>query len=358
MRIDRSTLSNIPDSLTLKENTGTTPAPGSVVEEKAKEVVQIQRPLPKTDSVEMKTNSNSLYNFENAPKLDPGQTNLANAGAVPATLLPGIPFREKVELPKTLPNGTSVDGGVGSGDLGLGKTRPGPNHMGIDLKAGGTEIRNQLNDALKLKEGGGSTSSAPPSGTVDYTTLGTPPRTEEKYEGGFDRPGMSLVSVDRNPFKTLLELPEIVEKVTGRAADFLDGLKAIVNPQEQEKKKLVEKEGDGIQEYVNPDAPEGTQPPVVTDETLEKVLLRKSVNTQPGVEEYLQDEIDGKVLSNTDPRRALISNPLPEDSSQTSLASPEAVQVRITAKGPDTVNPDPVLGGEGEPIVFDPNRPK
>ncbi len=144
----------------------------STIQETAKEPAQLEKsPLPKTDSVEMKPTS--LYNFDNAPKLDPSQS--LNAKEVPATLIPGVPFREKAELAKTLPGGAAIDGGVASGDLGLGKTRPGPNHMGIDLR--GNDIRNQLNDALNLHQG--ST-----SGGTQITGLG-------RFDLGKD---MSLVS--------------------------------------------------------------------------------------------------------------------------------------------------------------------
>ena len=90
---------NIPDSVT--EKTDSTPkAPGKVVEETAKEPVQLQRsPLPKTDTVEIKEGSSYLDKIATAPKLDPSQTNLAKANEVPAALIPGVPFREKVELP-------------------------------------------------------------------------------------------------------------------------------------------------------------------------------------------------------------------------------------------------------------------
>ncbi|MCI0413058.1 hypothetical protein L0222_09685 [bacterium] len=354
MKINRPTIWTLPEPV--QEKPPSTPAPGKAVEEKTTAPVELQRnPSPKTDSVEMKPNSNVILdNLASTPKLDPTQS--INPNQVPAALIPGVPFREKAELPKTLPNGTSVDSGVGSGDLGFGKTRPGPNHTGIDMK--GNDIRNQLNDALNLKEGAGAQPSTPPSsGTVNYTGLGGARPEAPKYDAGFNRPGMGLASfdADRNPFKTLTKLPEIVEKVTGRAADFLDGIKAIVNPQEQEKKKLNEKEGDGIQEYVNPDSPEGTQP-VITEETLEKIQLRRDSTTQPGVQEDL-GPIDGSKLSEADPRRKLISNPNPED--QSSITPGGDGHVVLDAKGPDTVNPnDPELGGGGEPIVIDPNRPR
>ena len=352
MRIDPK-LMNIPETVT--EKTDSTPTPGTVVEEKPQEPAQlIRNPSPKTDSVELKTNS--FFNFENVAKLDSSKTNLAG-DQVPATMIPGVPFREKVELPKNLPNGTSVNSGVASGDLGLGKTNTGPNHMGIDMK--GNEIKNQLNDALNLKTGAGAQSSTPPaSGTVNYNGIGSPRAEAPKYDQGLSRPGMGKFSfdADKNPFKTLTKLPEIVEKVTGRAADFLDGIKAIVNPNAQEKKYLKEKEGDGIQGYTNPDAPEGTQPPVVTGEMLEKTKLRNDSTTQPGVQEDL-GPIDSSKLSTADPRLALIGNPNPDDQSTVTAAGDP--HVMLGAKGPDTVNPrDPELGGGSTPIVIDPNRPK
>ncbi len=397
MKIDRPTIYTPPEPVQEHESTK---SPGKVVDEKPAESVELQRkPSLKTDSVEIKEGSSVILdNVATKPKIDSSQVNLNKGNEVSAALIPGVPFREKVELPKTLPTGTSVDSGVGSGDLGFGKTRPGPNHMGIDLKAGGTEIRNQLDDALKLREGGGSQSSAPPAGTVNLTGLagkpGTgsggssmigPGKTQNTYDGGFSRPGMGLISADKDgksvgdkvkdvvnaavdyvrdvaigkfgklpgtgEAMTLLDAPSKVKEVTGDATDLLRGADAVINPEKRLDKIL----DDTKDEYVNPDAPEGTQPPVITDESLEKVGVRLGSRTQPGVEEHLQ-EIDGSMVSGTDPRRELISNPNSED--QSSVASTGNVQVILDAKGPDTVNPkDPEFGG-GEPIVFDPKRPK
>ena len=391
MKIDRPTIWTPPEPVQEKTSTR---APGKAVEEKSAEPVELQRnPSPKTDSVEINQNSNVILdNIASRPKLDPSQS--PNAKEVPAALIPGIPFREKVELPKTLPNGTSVDSGVGSGDLGFGKTRPGPNHMGIDLKAGGVDIKNQLDDALKLREGSGTPSSSGPSGgTIDYTGLGSPPKTQPKYDAGFNRPGMSMISAEpttvtttdpRKPLEKLkdqvkelvgeavdefrrkvvdkyvpipgandlIDAPKTVEKVTGDAVDLMRGADAVLNP-EKRLDKILDASND--KKYVNPDAPEGTQPPVITDESLEKVGVRLGSNTQPGVEEHLQ-EIDGSQLSETDPRRQLISNPNPDDQSSITGGTGHVI---LDAKGPDTVNPnDPELGGGGEPIVLDPNRPR
>jgi hypothetical protein len=181
MKINRPTIWTPPEPL--QEKTAGTPAPGKAVEEKNTGPVELQKSsLPKTDSVEIKENSNYILdNIASKPKLDPSQS--PNAKEVSPALIPGVPFREKVELPKTLPNGTPVESGVGSGDLGFGKTNTGPNHMGIDLKAGGVEIRNQLDDALKLREGSGNPASGPSGNTVNhYTGLGSAPKTEPKYD--------------------------------------------------------------------------------------------------------------------------------------------------------------------------------
>src|SRR5262245_10479854 len=108
MRIDGPFLTNI--SETVEEKTdSTTTAPRTAVDSTATTESVIQHSLPKTDSVEVKTNS--FFNFPDSPKLDSSQINIADASAVPAALIPGVPFREKAELPKTLPNGTSVDSG-------------------------------------------------------------------------------------------------------------------------------------------------------------------------------------------------------------------------------------------------------
>jgi hypothetical protein len=373
MKIDRLPLSTIPDTVT--EKTDSTPtSPGTVVGETSQETAQtIRNPSPKTDSVELKTNS--FFNFDNAAKLDSSKTNLAGT-QVPATMLPGVPFREKVELPKNLPNGTSVDSGVASGDLGFGKTHTGPNHMGIDLKAGGTDIRNQLDDALKLKEGAGLQSSTPPAGgTVNYTGLaGKPgsssgdsavagPRNQPTYNAGLNRPGMSLISADGKGNTTKDDLQGVVPE-----AGFLDRLFSSDKKEPSEAQKQIEERmnalknkkpstdgGTPTNQYTSPDAPEGTQPPVVTEETLEKVRLRRDSTTQPGVQEDL-GQIDSSKLSTTDPRLALIGNPNPEDQSTVTAGDPH---VKLGAKGPDTVNPrDPELGGSGGPINIDPNRPK
>jgi len=338
------------------------PSPGKAVPDPAPaELPQVRQ--PKTDSVELKTNS--FYNFDQAAKIDPSKTNVGK-NDVPGAMIPGVPFREKVELPKTLPNGASVNSTVGS-DLGFGKKGTGPNHMGIDMK--GTQIKNQLDDALKLKDDSQSTNhAAPDGGTVNYNSIGgSHARDDKTYHAGLNLPGMEKKSwgeVDKNPFKTLTKLPEIVEKVTGRAADFLDGIKALVNPQEQEKKYLNEKEGDGIQvkgnddkKYINPDAPEGTQAPPVTDELLHSIDLRRNLNKRPSNEDIGQGTIDASKLSETDPRRKLISNPNPE--SESFVGTGESIQVMQSAHGPDTVNPrDPELGGGTSPITIDPNRPK
>jgi hypothetical protein len=306
---------------------------------------------------------------------------LNQTDGVPAALIPGIPFREKAELPKTLPNGTSVDSGVGSGDLGFGKTRPGPNHMGIDLK--GNEIRNQLNDALNLKEGASAQDpQAPSGGTVNHTGLaGKPgtssgnsaiasPRNKPTYEGGLARPGLGLISAEggqttKDDLQGLL--PNIFgggKKETGTKEDIEGKKKAVMDGKTEEqlaKDKKAQQEWEkkfktdgGTKEYTNPDAPSGTTP--VTEEQLEKVAVRFSANTQPGVEEHLQ-EVDASMVSGTDPRRNLISNPNPEDQSTgTSSGDPQKI---LDAKGPDTVNPnDPEVGGGSTPPEFDPNRPK
>ena len=391
MKIDRPIVKNVSESTTA---------------ETTNEAVQPEKsPSPKTDSVEIKTNS--FYNFENQPKLDPSQS--LNTNAVPSTMIPGVPFREKVELPKTLPNGTSVDGGVASGDLGFGKTRPGPNHMGVDMK--GNDIRNQLNDALNLKEGAGVQSSTPPSdGTVNLTglagktgsslgdsSIAAAGKKQNTYDPGFSRPGMGLYSADKEgksvgqkvndaidmvkkeapkvvekAFEfvrdvviekgkgvlgqlpigealTILDMPAKTQEITGDANDHVRGIAGAVYPENR-----LEKMDDQVQEkYVNPDA-EGT--PVVTEETLEKVSLRRDSTTQPGVQDDA-GPIDASKLSETDPRRNLISNPNPED--QSSVSPGGNVNVVLDAKGPDTVNPnDPDLGGGNEPIVIDPNRPR
>jgi hypothetical protein len=336
------------------------PSPGTAVPDPAPaELPEVRH--PKADSVELKTNS--FYNFDQAAKLDPAKTNISGNNEVPAAMIPGVPFREKVELPKTLPNGTSVDKPVGS-DLGFGKKRTGPDHMGIDMK--GTTIKNQLDDALKLREGSQQTNSgAPKDDAVNFNSIGSSHARDDKtYHAGFNLPGNEKKAwgeVDKNPFKTLTKLPEIVEKVTGRAADFLDGIKALVNPNEQEKKYLNEKEGDGIQVkgYTNPDAPEENQPPVVTDELLHSIDVRFDSNKRPSNEDLSLGTIDASKLSTTDPRWKLVSNPNPESDSNTATGTGQSIDVMNNVKGPDSVNPrDPELGGGSTPITLDPNRPK
>jgi len=394
MKIVRPPLSNIPDSITEKTDT-TGKTPGSVVEETAKDPVQIQRPLPKADSVEIK--ANSFYKFDNAPKLDPSQTNIANAN-VPPTVIPGVPFREKVELPKNLPSGQLVNSGLASGDLGLGKTHTGPNHMGIDMK--GNEMRNQLDDALKLKGGSQSSSSAPSGSVVNPMAIGgSAGKTHGTYNAGFNRPGMDLISdKDGKSFgdqvkdavdtvkaavpkiidkaidyvkdvavtkfggipgtgegMTILDAPAKVKEVTGDEKDLVRGISSSIYPESRLDK--IYQQGDD--KYVAPDAPEGTQAPPITDDMLEGAKLRMDANKRPSGEDLSQGEIDGSRLSAADPRRGLISNPLPEDSNQSGMPSIDVAQIRSDAKGPDTVNPnDPDLGSGGAPIVIDPNRPK
>ena len=319
-----------------------------------------RNPSAKTDSVEMKEGSNTILDkIASAPKLDPSQVNLDKGNEVPAALIPGIPFREKAELPKTLPNGTSVDSGVGSGDLGFGKTRPGPNHMGIDLK--GNDIRNQLNDALNLKEGGGVQSSTPPAaGNVNYNDLGDKRPEAPKYEAGFNRPGMGLVSADKNGNTTKDDLQGLVPQA-GIIDRFVNWWNSDKKPEKSEAQKQIEERMEalkkqkeatdgGTKKYTNPDAPGGA--PVVTQETLEKVQLRRDSTTQPGVQEDV-GPIDSSKLSEADPRLKLISNPNPDDQSTGTPAGNPGVILDV--KGPDK---DPELAGEGEPIVFDPNRPK
>src|SRR5688572_5188864 len=123
MKVDRPKIMNTTDSTTQDAT--------------ASEPVQPEKsPAPKTDTVEMKTNS--FYNFDQA-KLDPAKTNVS-PGETPKTFIP--PFREKVEIAKTLPNGQPVDGGLGSDPTG--KTWTGPNRMGVDMN--GINVRNQLDD--------------------------------------------------------------------------------------------------------------------------------------------------------------------------------------------------------------------
>ena len=366
MRIDKPTIMNNSQEEVTEKTDSTATAPGTAVNSQT-EPAQLQKsPLPKTDSVEIKTNS--FYNFD-APKLDSSKTNVAS-NDVPATMLPGVPFREKVELPKTLPNGTSVDSGVASGDLGFGKTNTGPNHMGIDLK--GNEIRNQLNDALKLKEGAGAPSSSPTGATVNYTGLaGTPgtsagdsaiasPRDPATYNAGFNRPGMGLISAEgeKKPDpKNPLGLPDYDQQKKQPDTSPASNLgKAIYdNTVGHLTGKWDDIFGNDPKKYTNPDAPEGTQSPTITQDMLERARLRAEANQRPSGEEG-STPIDGAVLSETDPRRLLISNPNPEDQSSVTPGTGGSI---LDAKGPDTVNPnDPEVGGGGEPITIDPNRPR
>ena len=387
MKVDRPTIWNMNEPLEIVEQSTT---PGiKVVEDKSSQPAELQqKPVPKTDSVETKESTSVILdNIASAPKIDPSEVNLGKGNEVPAALIPGIPFREKAELPKTLPNGNAVDSGVGSGDLGFGKTRPGPNHMGIDLK--GQDIRNQLDDALKLKGGSaGETPSAPSGGTVNLTGLpgkpGTssgdsaiaPGKTGNTYDAGFSHPGMGLISADKDGKSvggkivdkvveyvthvavhyfgkipgtsealTIVEMPAKTEEITGDAKDHLRGVDALVNP-EKRLDKILDSSND---KYVNPDS-DGTQP--VTEDSLEKIAVRLGSKTQPGVEEHLQ-EVDASMVSATDPRRPLISNPNPEEQSTGTPAGNPGVILDV--KGPDK---DPELAGGGEPIVFDPNRPK
>ena len=329
------------------------PSPGTVKSDPAPAELPTVR-HPKTDSVELKTAS--FFNFDQVAKLDPSKMNVGKGNEVPSAIIPGVPFREKVELPKTLPNGTSVDTPVASGDLGLGKKTSGPNHMGIDMK--GTTIKNQLDDALKLREGSQSSTPSAPSGeTVNFNQIGNSHARDEKtYHAGLKLPGMEKKSwgeVDKNPFKTLTKLPEIVEKVTGRAADFLDGIKHLVNP-DKEIKKLDDIDKD---KYINPDAPPGTEAPVVTPETLHHLDAKLGSNKRPSNEDLGQGVIDTSKLSTSDPRRKLISNPNPDGDSGAIAGSGESIQVMNNAHGPDGVNPnDPELGGGSQPI--DPNKIK
>jgi hypothetical protein len=361
MKIERPTIWTPPEPV--QEVDGSTSTPGvKVVDEPAKQPAELLRnPSPKTDSVEIKESANPILdNIASGPKVDPSKTSI-NPNEVPAALIPGVPFREKAELPKTLPNGTSVDSGVGSGDLGFGKTRPGPNHMGIDLK--GNDIRNQLNDALNLKEGAGLQSSTPcASGTVNYNDLGGKRPEAPKYEAGFNRPGMGLVSAEgkKDP-KNPLGLPDFDKQKKEPPAEPGGAAKVGKAIYDAGAKLLGGKTWDETwgtddsKKYTNPDAPEGTQPPVVTEETLEKVQLRRDSTTQPGVQEDVAP-IDSSKLSDVDPRLKLISNPNPEDQSTTMSGDPHVI---LDVKGPDTVNPrDPELGGGNTPIVIDPNRPK
>ena len=361
------------------------PSPGTAVPDPAPaELPEVRH--PKADSVELKTNS--FYNFDQAAKLDPTKTNIGSTNEVPAAMIPGVPFREKVELPKTLPNGTSVDNTVGS-DLGFGKKHTGPNHMGIDMK--GNEIRNQLDDALKLREGGqATTTAAPTGGTVNYNSLGgTHAREDKTYHAGLNnRPGMDKISADKDgkglldkakavadkvldyvkdvaiekfgapgtgEAMTILDAPGKVQEVTGDSKDLVRGISATIYPESRLDK--IYQNGDN--KYVNPDAPEGNQPPVVTGELLHHVDLRFDSNKRPSNEDLSLGTIDASKLSTADPRWKLVSNPNPEADSNTATGTGESIEVMNGANGPDTVNPrDPDLGGGSTPIVFDPNRPK
>lgn len=354
--------------------------PAEPVEEKPSKPAELQqKPLPKTDSVEIKEGSSVILdNIASAPKVDPSQVNLGKGNEMSAALIPGVPFREKVELPKTLPNGTSVDSGVGSSDLGLGKTRPGPNHMGIDLK--GNEIRNQLNDALNLKEGSATAIPVAPSGgTVNLTGLAGKPGTsagdstvagshkpQSTYHAGFERPGMGLISQERQntpasdlqglvPQAGVFNKEKKPDAGTGMTEAERQAKERGPSASEEAAEKWRKKTAPdgGTKEYVDPDAP-GAQSSI-TPEQLQKIGVRLGANTKPGVEEYLQG-IDASKLSESDPRRKLISNPNPEDQTPVTSGDPQVV---LDAKGPDTVNPrDTELGGGNTPIVIDPDRPK
>ncbi|MCI0417254.1 hypothetical protein L0222_31180 [bacterium] len=293
MKIDRLRDGNIPDSITIKDES--TPKPvGKVVEEKAQEPVQLQRPLPKADSVEMKESSVYLDKITAGPKLDPSKTNLAKEltstvkeiptglKEVPAALIPGVPFREKVELSKTLPGGQAVDAGLVS-NLGIGKTWTGPNRMGVDLGVGGVDVKSQLDDALKLRQGFQSPST--PTGSETYQ-----PVAGKADIGPFDRPGMEKISALKDggvgdllnsviekgkaildkvvdyakdisvekfgkipgtgEAMDLLDAPGKVKEVTGDTNDLPRGISAVLYPESRLDK--IEDAADEENKYVNP----------------------------------------------------------------------------------------------------------
>ncbi|MCI0606388.1 hypothetical protein L0156_25675 [bacterium] len=405
MKIDSLRNGIIQDEPT--EKTESTPKPGKVVDETPKEPVQLQRPLPKADSVEIKENSTYLDIITAAPKLDPSQINLAATQPTALKnpplikedpkggLIPGVPFREKVELPKTLPDGESVDTGLGS-DLGMGRTRTGPNRMGVDMGVSGIEVRNQLDDALKLRQG--SQSSSNPSGGGTYQPVvadGTGNRGNFTGKadgiGPFDLPGrMDLISAEKGEKgeksfgekvketvpkivekiidfakdvgvdkfgkipgtgegMTILDAPAKVKEVTGDEKDLVRGIAAVLYP-ESRLDQIEEASND--KEYVNPEGDQSTVPPQVTDEAMEKVLIREGANTKPSNEDTSLGGIDGSKLTAPKEfdnlRLKMMTDPLPENENAMPLADLEKIQVMHDAKGPDTINPDQSEGATGE----------
>ena len=354
----------------------------STTEEAAKEPVQAPRiNVPKTDTVE--TKENSFYNFDSsAPKLDPSQTNIAKPD-VAAGSIPGLPFREKVELAKTLPDGKAVDSGL-TADPGVGKTWTGPNRMGVDIAIGGVSVKNQLDDALKLRQGSDSSSTPSSKDTFQPVTanqIGSHGKVQ--IDGGLplNRPGMNLISAEgdkpadkpaEKPLgekvkevwkevkdaageavdeirrkvvdkfvpipgaNDLLDGPATIEKVTGDSADLVRGGVNVLRPD-----VYVRKFGEDNNKYVNPEADESI-PAEMTPELMEKINIRKGANTRPSNEDIPVDQIDSSKLKAREqfgnPQYDKVKNPLPE--TQSVLGSPDHIQVVQDAEGPDTVNPN------------------
>lgn len=379
--------------------------------ETANEAVQPEKsPAPKTDSVEMKVNS--FYNFDQ-PKLDPSQSNIDGGKEVPSTLIPGVPFREKVEIAKTLPDGQPVDGGLNS-DPGIGKSWKGPNRMGVDMGIAGLDVKNQLDEALKLREGSDSSSSKPSAGSGGYqpvtaNDIGTHGKTGLDMGLNIKRGSMDLVSAEkdkRGPGERivdtvvqaakdvidaaknvtvkdvvdaipkakdkiveyardvgvqkfgpplageavqLLDAPGKVKEVTGDEKDLVRGMAAAMYP-EARLDRIYNQSNDN--KYVNPEG-DSAGATVPTDELMKKVLIREGANTTPTNEDTGVGQIDESKLQAPkqfdNPRLNMVINPQPEDESAITPGSLDAIGVMQDAKGPDTVNPDEINNETGDP---------
>src|SRR5262249_16058465 len=150
--------------------------------------------------------------------------------------------------------------------------------------------------------GSSSSRPAPSKDVVNPMGIGGTHHKEDKtYHAGFKRPGMDLISADKdggkkidpkdvvtpyagpNPAVAPLNGPRLVKRVTGDEQDLMRGADAAKNP-EKRLDKIFEASNDN--KYVNPDAPEGTQAPVVTPEMLEKAKVRLGANKDPVPAEY------------------------------------------------------------------------
>ena len=266
------------------------------------------------------------------------------------------PFDENVQLPTELPSGNAIDPGLAAFNIGGEGLWQGPNHFGIDLSTGKVSARDLIASVLGIAN---QASVAPAGGIPAPPDLALYAAGEPGLVDGiiswvkslFTKDGAVSTATDvaleklgpsgAGEAMTLLRGPELIQKVTGDAADGLRGVQAFGT--ETRGTELLKKVDEGSK-YVNPDA--DAEVYLTADQAIRIVRLIDSINIKPssppsGDELPETDPTDLKVPTQLDPNPGLrfVTDRNPDLQESVEFISEGQLSTRLSAEGGDPVNP-------------------